>query len=1384
MKKLSLIMSVLLAGLAYVSCEKEEEQDIEKVISLTTPPANTLFDLATVSDVSFAWKEQGAIEGNYKWLLSKTDDLKAAKEKHANNNPFVVSAEELEQLLEELGIVQEETPEPQTLYWSIVAGEVKAKARPIKLVRKPLRLTPEIALTAPPNSESFDLQKVTGVNFRWSVNSVNPITDLVLVLDDDATFANPATYTVTTSPFKLNAGTLDSLLMTKGVPREGSRTLHWSVWPADAAIAADTYTRSINLTRIKQARIALSAPENGADFDLTDDGLSKITFAWEKIVTSEMNITNYVLEVSADASFTSPAAITVNGATSHDVLRDQLTTWIIATGTLKGQEHTFYWSVKPETPGLEIILDTLRFDLRRRAKTEISLNAPAADETIDLLPAYASPLEFTWDMYPTDTITKFQLVISENSDLSGTGNFVVPVTASPATVTGKDLDDWLSAAGKEKGSTTDLYWSIRPVVTGLDVTTHARPVKLTRVLPTVITLNMPAAEASINTDTRPDGIIFTWTITPSIDAGLPVDFVISADNFASSTTHANATSPATVTIAGLEKLLNGGSALPEKQHYDFYWKVVPHDAAVDAATYSQHIDVHNSPAPTIAPTAPATDVTYDLLTHTANVDFGWTVNQPVTFDFNLVTGRQSDLSDAATHTTVATTASSITLTPADFDALAEAAGIARGASGDFYWSIYPAVANPIDNAKTTIRKFTVIRRPFPIITVTAPGNNTAFDLNSLAANTDFTWTVDQTGVFSDFNLVIGKESDLSDGAKVKNGTSPISVTPAELDALAKAAGVERNSSGTFYWSILPGDAETETAITDTNKFSVTRKPAPTITLTAPANNATAALATVTNVNFGWTVAPTGVFTDFKLVIGKESDLSDGVAAKTGTTSPINMTAAELDAVAATAGGLKGHDQVLYWSIQPNSAFDPEDSPTTYIRKHTVTRIPAPAITLTGPNNNTTSNLNSVTSVNFTWNDIASAAPYKLILCKDNTFATVKTVENITTASYSLAKNDLLGKLLELGFSQGTTANQTVYWKVDMQTPDDQVANPSASRTFRVSNFPTILTAPANNAAYTLDYKTPSTNVTTFTWVNVGATQYELLFSKNANMSNPVVVPVTGTSKAYTHQELQTALIGSAVAPKKYKTNTVYWSVRIAGQTSPLTGVTPRAVKVGGYRYYVYPNTSANTYEVTVVTLTNTQAGKEVVWMTRNLNETVGVNDAVLATYNGPAFRDPPAGWLRSEYASFVGKYYNNFGVQQDIMRPLLIPSDCKLPIYEDFMDVINEAVTTVGWADQVLAQGVAGRGTNAWGLNFTNHGLKANCNDDDSDWQQQPEISHGNEAPVLIYAQDFMNPNTQYNDFVDNGVICVFCWGELGTWKWTIYGMLQWRLMYTGDDDL
>ncbi|MDR3184100.1 MAG: SusE domain-containing protein [Prevotellaceae bacterium] len=930
--------------------------------------------------------------------------------------------------------------------------------------------------------------------------------------------------------------------------------------------------------------------------------------------------------------------------------------------------------------------------LEAEQSKKITLTAPESYAEVDL--ATVSKVSFKWG--PQGDIDGYRWLLSDAPNLANA--VTKPATSNPFDLSAAELDRIMAEnfgiALEAIPTSYEFYWTVISSAGDVKAGTRAISLKRLSARDPVITLVAPETDTAFALQTTPS-VTFRWQVSP---AGAINEFVLAlSDNesdFAGAATFPATASSFTLTVSDLDDILKS-KGVDKGQTADLYWKVLSANTKTPVTSTVRAMSITRMERATISLTSPVDGTEFDLATDEP-VNFAWATF----FDADTITHFVLQISDAADLSGAVSypvTGSKIhTLTATAADDILKNMGVNKGDARNLYYSVKPLV-DGLDVSLDTL-SINVKRVPQPVVSPTAPDDNAAFYLASFTDGVNFTWSAVPANSYGDgFTLLVSANLDLSSPVVTENlVTSPHEVTPADLNAWATTAGAADGAPVDLYWSVQPNGTfdPDNTPATYVRKLTVTRPPStPVINLTAPANNVTFDLLTHTaNVNISWATSAGGNITAYKLLVSTNSDLSSPTVTEDPVTSPHVVTAAELDQLASTAGVAEGAQQTFYWSVVPSNGAEPA---TTFIRSFTVKRA-APVITLTGPATGQVIDLGTATNVTFTWDHLTGASPYKLTWSafEDLDLQGGDEVENITGASQSIPAVDMVKKLLAMNNDGSTNVN--VYWKVEMQTSNTTIARPSATGSFKV-NIPPVLTTPATNAALTLDYKNPAVTAVTFSWLDLGD-EYELLFSKNANMSNPVVVPVTGTSQAYTHAELQTALIGTAVAPKKYKTNTVYWSVRVAGETSPLTGVTPRTVKVGGYRIFEYPNSSANTYEVSVVTLSGNKAGQETVWLSTNFRESHDKNGVAFTTTD-EAIPATDHSAMPAALRPTAGYYYFNNHPEQPLLKGRLLPQGWELPSQYDFDDLWAAAVTQAGSADVLLTIQ-----SNTWNLNLGGYG--------------------------------------------------------------------------------
>jgi hypothetical protein len=432
-----------------------------------------------------------------------------------------------------------------------------------------------------------------------------------------------------------------------------------------------------------------------------------------------------------------------------------------------------------------------------------------------------------------------------------------------------------------------------------------------------------------------DRINFDWTLQGAMESSSYKWLLSDNANLLGAVEKTVNKTPFEVQKAELEEIIAQLDFLPEEnpKEHTFYWTITAGDVKAEARA----IKLKREPQPSlpgIALTTPANNIEFDLRTYTDNVQFTWIV-WPAGVINSFVLSLSDDENDFSGAATFPATGSPFTLSAVDLDNILKNNGVENSASLDLYWTVRPADATLM--ATTFTRKMTVTRVEKPLITLTAPADNAAFDLQD-TPNVTFSWTVAPVSAITAFRLALsGNENDFSGAATFSATGSPLTLSADDLDGILEDKGVPRGESLDLYWTVWPADA-TLTATTFTRKMTVTRVAQAAILLAAPADNAEFDLKTyIGDVQFTWTALPVDFFTSgFKLIVSASQDLSSPIVNEVAT-SPVTKTTTDLDDWAAVAGAAKGASQDLYWSIQPNSTFAPSEAPATFVRKLTVTR---------------------------------------------------------------------------------------------------------------------------------------------------------------------------------------------------------------------------------------------------------------------------------------------------------------------------------------------------------------------------------------------------------------------------------------------------------------
>jgi hypothetical protein len=363
-------------------------------------------------------------------------------------------------------------------------------------------------------------------------------------------------------------------------------------------------------------------------------------------------------------------------------------------------------------------------------------------------------------------------------------------------------------------------------------------------------------------------------------------------------------------------------------------------------------------------------------------------------------------------------------------------------------------------------------------------------------------------------------------------------------------------------------------------------------------------------------------------------------------------------------------------------------------------VPVPEIVLTAPADDANIDLVSAPNVTFTWNPAADVTAYKLLWSLSENLSNAQTINN-ATSPYVLTAANFDAALETAGIAEGAIAK--VYWTVQQMSTSEQ-ATPQ-KRSINVNRI-TKLIAPIAETAISLNYKEPAATAVTFSWANMSASAYELVISKNENLSNPLTLTgltgITGTSKTITNADLQ-ALITNGTLPKKYLDNKLYWNVKVSGN---YISATPKTVYIYGYKQFVDTRgTEVQTYEVSVLSYNS----KKVVWLAEDLRAENDINGTPLPvglSKDGTVRNDKGViGWAQPREGNFAngystgntyptawkdngntGPYYDaRYIPPKDItyLKSLIVPAGWKLPTWADFEELYT-AANALGGNLQVL----------------------------------------------------------------------------------------------------
>ena len=202
-------------------------------------------------------------------------------------------------------------------------------------------------------------------------------------------------------------------------------------------------------------------------------------------------------------------------------------------------------------------------------------------------------------------------------------------------------------------------------------------------------------------------------------------------------------------------------------------------------------------------------------------------------------------------------------------------------------------------------------------------------------------------------------------------------------------------------------------------------------------------------------------------------------------------------------------------------------------------IPMSGLNLLVPSDQATFDLNDVVDTyRFSWSD-AGHDSYTILFSPNSVFEPYYAVEAGNTTQIELSTEQLDIAMSALNMS-GVDMH-TIYWSVN-PTGKLEVAA-SDIRTISMKRMHNFLTKPEDAECYVLNADAQDTKVL-FEWEENGAAGqgYELLFSKDMNFENPLVIAAgTENKKEVTHAQLQAVI--EDLHLKLFTASKVYWNVR-------------------------------------------------------------------------------------------------------------------------------------------------------------------------------------------------------------------------------------------------
>ncbi len=522
-----------------------------------------------------------------------------------------------------------------------------------------------------------------------------------------------------------------------------------------------------------------------------------------------------------------------------------------------------------------------------------------------------------------------------------------------------------------------------------------------------------------------------------------------------------------------------------------------------------------------------------------------------------------------------------------------------------------------------------------------PQNDTIWTLNYQKPDSlyRFFWKCKRN--YIDYQLIFSLEPTL-EGKRIEVPTGikrDYYLTTMQMDSILSGMNIEIGASTVLYWSVDVVDPETAWC-DEIRKLNITRcnLPMNVILLEAPASLSEIQLDKVTpesEVIFSWN-CQTAV-EDYKLYISLNEEFEEPVVIECGKEKSHAFTHQYLDALLEKDKAYFGESRPIYWKVEGTGNLN-NPIENSAIRSTTIIRYKKDpeAVILKIPATESTLLLASETAADnvlFEWKCDTTGVNYTLHLF-DTELNISHDVDCGTRQSYSITQSEL-DQLLEQKFEMVAGQKKRIYWKVIVDDPLRAVSEETNLITIRrflpvIAADPIILvSAPADNTAYTLSYEQASTQLTEMAWnCTAKNVTYAIEYSLFPGMTQSKTKALDGNKNyTFTHALFDDILSDLGA---DYQTKKIYW--RITSTVSVLTEPSEiRSLTLTGMLKPFIDRRDAiklETYKVVKV--------GNAVWLAENLRATKYADGASFTTvdlpsktYTGAAVSDPQV----------IGQYY-------------------------------------------------------------------------------------------------------------------------------------------------